>query len=405
MTWLEKYLKYTSNMESPEVFHRWIGLFALASVTQRKIWLDRGSYRVYPNLYVINIAESGGCRKSGAARPGIRFIHEASKEITGMKVFHERVTLEGVLEVLKKESLIIQPEQQITKENASQKIVDNGAITLIADELTNLFNKSNYSKDLFSFFTAAYSSQDVLNFLTRNKGEAEVKNPYICMLASTTPDQLADAFPDTVRKTGFLARVVLVLGKSRNVRLFDSSLINELHDELLEYLIKVGNVYGSLVFSKNCYDYAKLWYGRLPHDCPMGILPAFYERIHDHVFKIATLLSLSESLDMTIHRRHFKEALDMIMNVGVQMEHAMRYIGASKVAEARDELVRLIKSNPDGISHSALLKAKHRMFTNQQEFRDTIEMLVETGRIVIVKCSSIGGGTFIKYQSKKKGKK
>jgi hypothetical protein len=56
--WIYKYLKYTDQMESPSSFHIWSALAALSCTLQRKVWINRGFYTLYPNQYIILVAES-----------------------------------------------------------------------------------------------------------------------------------------------------------------------------------------------------------------------------------------------------------------------------------------------------------------------------------------------------------
>ena len=104
---------------------------------------------------------------------------------------------------------------------------------------------------------------------------------------------------------------------------------------------------------------------------------------------------------MTIHSYHFKKALGMIMKIGSTMDHAMRYIGAARIAEAREELINFIRRHPNGISHSKLLRAKHQLFANGQEFRDTLDILIESKIIVSVRDIAKGGAIHYKVMIKK----
>jgi len=65
--WLYQYLGFTNSLESPSSFHIWTGLSAISSVLNRRVWLPRDTgANLYPNQYIIIVAESAFCRKSTA---------------------------------------------------------------------------------------------------------------------------------------------------------------------------------------------------------------------------------------------------------------------------------------------------------------------------------------------------
>jgi hypothetical protein len=65
--WLESYLDYTENSESPISYHTWCGLSVIAGALQRKVYLRWGLGRViYPNVYAVLVGASGRTRKGVA---------------------------------------------------------------------------------------------------------------------------------------------------------------------------------------------------------------------------------------------------------------------------------------------------------------------------------------------------
>src|SRR5580765_4183188 len=86
-SFLELYIKYTAKQESPQAFHLWVGITILASALGRKCFINRGYYRLYPNLFTIVVAGSARCRKSTAISIGIRLLDgiPTTKVISGKK--------------------------------------------------------------------------------------------------------------------------------------------------------------------------------------------------------------------------------------------------------------------------------------------------------------------------------
>src|SRR3990167_7035930 len=68
--WLQSYLTYVENTEPPTSFHRWTGLGCIASALQRKVYMDWGTERIFPNLYIVLLGPAAQTRKSTALRIG-----------------------------------------------------------------------------------------------------------------------------------------------------------------------------------------------------------------------------------------------------------------------------------------------------------------------------------------------
>ena len=74
--WLGTYIEYTKETESAPIFHRWVGLSILAAAMSKKVWLNLGRIKVFPNLYIVLVAEPGIARKSQAISYGIELMNE-----------------------------------------------------------------------------------------------------------------------------------------------------------------------------------------------------------------------------------------------------------------------------------------------------------------------------------------
>jgi len=57
-SWIERFIAYTDNLESAEIFRRWTAISVIASVLQQKVWINTGG-ELYPNVYVWLIGKAG----------------------------------------------------------------------------------------------------------------------------------------------------------------------------------------------------------------------------------------------------------------------------------------------------------------------------------------------------------
>jgi len=358
-SWLQAYRRYIHKQEAPDEYHLWIGLTMISAALKRHIWVDREAYKIYPNLYVFLIAKSASCRKSVAMELGLDIL-SLNEDV---KIVHERTTLEGLMDVMKR--------AEVTPRGARP----DGSVVLHADELSNLFGKASYITDLVSFLTAAYTAKAKLDFLTRNKGWARVRNPCPVVLAGTTPEQMGEIFPSIVLSSGFLGRVCMILAE-RGKKIANPKLRKELREPLAQDLYLISQLEGEIELTKECNDVFTDWYENELKGPASREQAAFHERIHDHTLKVAMLLSVAESDKMTITLNHFEMAREIVKGLETYLPDAVTYIGAEPKSDLSEAIFNTIKRNdPEPIAHSVLLRRFHKKVKDANEFNAMIDIL------------------------------
>ena len=368
-SWLESYRDYIIKQESPDIFHFWVGITIIATALKRNVYIDRGAYHVFPNVYTFLVAKSGLCRKSKAMDIGVDLIDH----IEGLDIIHGRMTVEGLIDTMDKAS--------ISPGDPDQKIKPDGSVLLHADELSYMLGKASYITDLISFLTAAYTGKAKLDFLTRGRGLCKVRNPCLTILAGTTPEQMGEIFPSMTLMSGFMARILLIYGDNPT-RVPKPKLDVAMEEFLVHDLGCIGDLYGPIHLSEEADIAFDTWYENLDH-APQNELKSFYERKHDLVLKTAMILSVSESDKMIITKSHFISALAAVENVETRMPAALAYVGATQQSNTADMVESIIVANmPEPISHSVLLRRIYKRLTGgAPEFQMIVDSLKESNRI------------------------
>ena len=362
--WLRAYKHYVAQQESPDIFHYWIALQTISGTLKRRVWIDRGAYKLYPNMYLILVTDSGACRKSVAMEIGMDLL----REIPEVTIVSERASLEGLMDKMQRVEIV------------DGKARPDGSVFIHADELSDLFGKAAYITDLMSFLTAAYSSRSRLEFLTRNRGLCSVRNPCPCMLSGTTPEGFGTIFPTAITSSGFLGRILLVTG-SRARRIAKPQIRHEMKPNLVLDLRMMGSLSGEIKLSPEAEHTYTTWYENLP-EYNSRVLPSFYERKHDHVLKTALLISVSESNDMVISNDHILDAFRAIDLVESRFENAMRFIGATQESIHADTIVKIVMSgSPNPVSYSDIMRKMYRKVKGAAELKAILEILVESKRL------------------------
>jgi len=363
--WLKGYQRYIVKHESPDIFHFWTGVSMISSALRRSVWIDRGAYKVYPNHYIFLIAESGMCRKSVAMEMGLELLKDVEKVL----VLHERMTLEGLIDNVER--------AEVTKDGT---VRPDGSVLIHADELSNLFGKAQYLQDLISFLTAAYTSKAKLEFVTRKRGKCSMRNPCVGILAGSTPEKMGEIFDAMTLDSGFMARVLLVVGSSK-VRIAKPKLDKALQPDLIYDLREIGKLDGEMTLTDEAEQYFVHWYENEMGDAPIPELKTFYERKHDHVFKAAISISASESDKMIIDKGILESAIAALDFLEHSMPTAVRTIGATEDSLLGDRMLSVLRKNGGKMTHSVLLRRMHKHVENSQHFRLIMQTLEDAGRI------------------------
>src|SRR2546421_4508695 len=59
MSLIRDYCYYNSGNECPPSYHIWSCLAAYSTILSRRVWIDRGYFQVFPNLYVVLVGDAG----------------------------------------------------------------------------------------------------------------------------------------------------------------------------------------------------------------------------------------------------------------------------------------------------------------------------------------------------------
>src|SRR3972149_2265472 len=139
--WLLSYLDYTKELESPELFHIWCGVSAIATMLGRNVWLDRGYGKLYPNHYIILVAKSALCRKSTA----VLTMRDLLVKTKVVEMLADRITNAGLLTRLHKTA---------QKTGKSEMLV-------FSEELSIFLSRDETHKGLISTLTGLYGCPDL----------------------------------------------------------------------------------------------------------------------------------------------------------------------------------------------------------------------------------------------------
>lgn len=329
-TWLDAYLQYTEGQESPDDFHLWVALAVMSATLERNVWLPRGYYTLYPNLYVVLVGGSAIVHKTVAINIG-----------------------RGLLEALNPKPLIL--AQKLTVERMIQAmgshVVVNGtrvkpytSAMILASELSVFLSRAAFEGGMLSVLTDLYDCPEgEWSYETKSGGRDVLFKPSLTLLGGTTPVWLKASVPDDAVGGGFLSRTVFVYSEApRDAIAFPE--VSEgalaLRERLVADLGQMQKLRGPFSWTPEAHALYGRWYpeerSRI-HGSPLG---EFVVRRPDTVLKVAMLMSIAESDELVLKPHHIEAAIGLLDRVEANLPNVY---GPLVTKPEQDVVVRVVE--------------------------------------------------------------
>ena len=339
--WLDAYLEYTDNTESPLSYHQWCGLSILAGALQRRVYLKWGISEVlYPNLYLILVGPSGRTRKGTA----LGISKDLLKQIPGITIAPESSSgREAMIQVMKK--AVTNFEDPTDEENS---IKFHCATTAFSEELSVFLGQGNIS--YLSNLTDWYDSKDDWEYETIGRGKDSLHGLCLNLMGGTAPDWLQSMIPAEAVGGGFTSRVIFIVETEKRKIVPEHTVTErekELKKSLLHDLELVSKMAGEMQMTSEAKAKYVAWYieqdkllssGNPAIDDPR--FAGYCERRATHIRKLMLVCSAARSDDLTITGADFDRALSLLLSVERNMHRTFGGFGRSRNSES----VEIIKN-------------------------------------------------------------
>jgi len=331
----------------------------VAAALGRKCFINRGYYRLFPNLFTILVAGSARCRKSTAINIGVELL----KVVPTTRVIGGKITPERFIEEIK-------PDEGC--EIAPNVLVHSG-------ELSVFLTKQQYGEPLIHILTDMYDCPREWSYKTKNKGQVLLKDLFLCIIAATTPDGVAQGIPPSALLEGFASRVLFIYQADTPRRNALPELTQEDEDlrlQLLAIMSKIGELNGEFTLTPAAREWYIDWYNNIqpPSD---KRLEGMWGRKHDHVLRVAMVLAAS-NLTKEIDEGFLDGALHAVEAVENNAPHAFAEIGGDQQTNYLSRAATFI-SRAKRVGHSEVLRKLYPCRADQ--FKLIMETLVESGLV------------------------
>jgi hypothetical protein len=265
---------------------------------------------------------------------------------------------------------------------AGPKNEDVPPIMIHADELSVFLTKDSQGDKLIDILTKLFDCPDKFEYKTWNHGIITLRDVFIAIIAGTTPEGAAKCITDYAFGGGWASRLILVYQSDtpkRNALPELSLEETKLREELIAGLISIGHQRGPFILTPKGKEMYVDWYGKIsfPEDKRME---GYYGRKHDHVLRLAMILSAAQLEHPRVDEDHIEAAITALDAIEVEMPSALAQVGTTDVRVHIERITRQMQRFKR-ISHSDLLK-KNWHYLRGTEFREIIDMMISTGYIV-----------------------
>lgn len=376
--WLTGYLKYTESSEPPLAYHTWIGIGMVAGVLQRKVMLNWGFERIYPNMYIILVGPSGRARKGVALGIGKSIL----SEVSGITMTSENATREALIRAMK---------GAITNfQMPDGKILMHCSITCFSEELSVFLGQGDIK--FLASLTDWYDSKDNWTYETKGSGKDHLQGLCFNLLGATAPDWLQSMLPQEAVGGGFTSRVIFVVEDKKGKTVPKPKNTNEeiqLKNALIVDLNRISNLTGEFKFDPDGEAAYIAWYIEHDKQLDSGKYPVedsrfngYAERRATHIRKLMIIMSASRGDDMLLTVEDFNRAHKLLKSTELKMARTFGGLGGAKYANATEKVMDYIRGMHAPVSRRDVM-AKFYRDVDGATMRIIEEVMEQTGFVTI----------------------
>lgn len=348
--WLRGYLRLVENTESPIQYHVWSALWAVAATLERRVWIDFGHLKIYPNMYVILVGPAA-TRKATPASVLIPMLRDI-----GVKLGTDNSTKEAMYRALLRSHSHFEHDSRIVYQHA---------LALYSPELTVLLGMGDLEK--IAWLTDWWDAADFWQKETIKDGVRAVRNLCVNLLGLTTPDQLPRAVPIDAHEGGFVSRTIFVAARKRE-KIVPFPELSSDHQKARNRLVHDLALIHKMVGPFQVTDEAKRLFTEIYEEyaekeaerADTVRMSGYYGRRGTHLLKVSMVLSACERYDRLIEYEHVNRADKLLRAVEKEAEWLFGSTGRSKIARELSLLREAIRR----------LKVVRRSFLMQYFWQD-----------------------------------
>ena len=335
-----------------------------------------GFFEWTPNFYIIFVAPPGIVSKSTTANIGMNLLRGVPEITFGP----DTVTWQSLVQNL------AQSTEQVELEGESTPM---SAITIASSEFGNFLNPSD--REMVDVLVSLWDGQrGVFHKATKTQGEDRIENPWINIIACTTPSWIEGNFPEYMIGGGFTSRSVFVYGEQkRHLTAYPGHAMpkdfKQMGEDLVHDLTIIATqICGPYIIEEDARAWGEIWYENHYASVPKHLqderFGGYLARKQTHFHKLAIVLAASSRNERIITLDDLITAEQMVTSTEIDMPKVFSRIATPETRHMNDIIAILIAV--PRIEKAALYRKV--MSTCQYEtFNTNVDSLVKAEYITV----------------------
>lgn len=370
-------MEYASFSEAPKHMHFWTAVSTLAGALRRRVWIDMAYFQWFCNFYVILVAPPGIVSKSTTASIGMSLL----KKVPDIKFGPDVVTWQALVTGF--------AESTISHEYQGE-FHAMSALTIESSEFGNLLNPQD--KEMVDLLVSLWDGkQGAFEKKTKGSGTDVVENPWINLIACTTPAWIAGNFPEYMIGGGFTSRCIFVYAdKKAKLVAYPGQIVpadlKQQAQKLVEDLCWISQLSGEYKLTPEAVTWGQAWYEN--HYAAKHLhldderFGGYLARKQTHIHKLAMILAAAEGSRMIIEAEHLALANQMVTDLEPDMQFVFSKIGKSEDAVYAERLIWYVAKR-NGCQYDEAYRFVHSHFPKMQDFEAVITGAIRSGYLVL----------------------
>lgn len=367
---LDAYVKCTDQQEYSPLYKKWCCIFAVAAALERKVYLQHGSRRFYPNFYI-------GLIGPPAARKGTA--------IDDMNLLLSSLTIKKFPDAGSIQFLAEKLGESMQSYMHNGNSVMHSSITAIAAELTSLIS----DKDMHTWLLHWFDCPQTWKYGVVHRETSDIVNIWLNILGAATPKGLAEA-DIYASESGMSSRFVLVASGPAPKRIALPMIDHDILELLISDIEQINILKGRFKMTTNAFKAYETYYINRPDEAPMGTRFEYYwGRRETHLLKLCMIVATMHDNELLITEDYFKKALILLREVESSMALAFSAGARPEAAFMHHIKTAIRKAYPNQIS-VAKLRRPNSLDLPETKFKDILLTFVSAGLIKMSQDSESG---------------
>ena len=362
--------RYCSETEIPSLYSLWAGISSISAILGRSCCVEFGYEPVYPNTFIVLVAESGTCRKSSAIRTAKKLVKLVKPPVN---LLSQKMTPEALIDSLSDTT------------SKDDKIVVCAEGYAVADELTTLVDRNAVKSGLTNLMTNLYDCDD-FEYKTRGRGKETIHNPCLSILGGTTVHWIKEALSTSSITGGFTARIMFVYLAEREKDVWWPKISQEnieRREKVISDLNEVAQLQGPFGLTDEALEVFKDEYGSFNKNSELVHNPltsGYASKRHVNLLKVCMAISASRTNSREIDKGDMYVAIQALESAEISLPRVTRAISMNETGDLIEFIYNVLKRGKI-ISRSDLIRAtRHKVTAGQLD--DIVSSIVQSGKVV-----------------------